>query len=239
MAPEAIVGEIPASQRHLVDIYALGVIAAEMLTGSHPFGGRSIAELMLGHLQGNARDIRELRPEIPLRVALLVREMMAKNPADRPQMTETIVHCLEAEREALRRRSLPLPARANILVVTPEPQSAERVRTVVELMASGTSTLRVARTAEVAIDLLTSLPHDLVLVELDAPSLNGVEFCMNLQSIPVLPKCVVVFGGAPQEGDLQLLARLGVDQFIPKRAFFTGRLATVVATVVSEVCSRR
>jgi len=77
LAPERADGgrATPAS-----DLYSLGVVAYECLTGQAPFGGESLA-VALAHLQ---QAIPPLPPSVPAAVAALVTELTAKDPAARP-----------------------------------------------------------------------------------------------------------------------------------------------------------
>ncbi|MGZ8635141.1 MAG: serine/threonine-protein kinase [Solirubrobacteraceae bacterium] len=81
MAPEQIRGEdvSPAT-----DIYALGCVFIECLTGSPPFGGRPSMRVLFAHLQDPPPDLNELRPDIPAAVARAVSRALEKEPVDRP-----------------------------------------------------------------------------------------------------------------------------------------------------------
>ncbi|QDU88611.1 Serine/threonine-protein kinase StkP [Pirellulimonas nuda] len=66
------------------DLYALGVILFEMLTGGLPFRGRSQGELLRQHVSNAPPNLLELAPATPPALALLVDRLLAKSPADRP-----------------------------------------------------------------------------------------------------------------------------------------------------------
>jgi len=68
------------------DIYSLGVILFEMLTGSRPFKGRH-AQLLYQHAQLKPPSFKDVAPELDIAPALeaVVRRCLEKNPADRPQ----------------------------------------------------------------------------------------------------------------------------------------------------------
>jgi hypothetical protein len=80
MAPEQITSARQVD--HRADIYALGVVLFEILTGSPPFSGNP-ATVLFGHLQHPAPDPRSLEPSIPINVADAIMIAMAKNPEDR------------------------------------------------------------------------------------------------------------------------------------------------------------
>src|SRR3954454_6444528 len=81
MAPEQIRGEdvSPAT-----DIYALGCVVIECLTGAPPFGGRPSMRVLFAHLQDPPPDLTELRPDIPAAAARAVNRALEKEPEERP-----------------------------------------------------------------------------------------------------------------------------------------------------------
>jgi serine/threonine-protein kinase len=101
IAPELIRRDrLPDDQRHLSDIYSLGVSAYEMLTGSGPFEGETINELLLSHLHAQPCRISEIRPEVPRALDAVILRALAKAP------TERYNNCLEllaAMLQAMRR----------------------------------------------------------------------------------------------------------------------------------------
>jgi len=67
------------------DIYSLGVMLYQMLTGALPFEAVSIRELIQLHLTTAPPPLRKLRPDAPAAVEQLVQRMLAKSPEQRPQ----------------------------------------------------------------------------------------------------------------------------------------------------------
>ena len=82
MAPEQIADE-PIDAR--ADIYAFGVLAYELLTGSPPFAGRSSQALIAAHMTMQPESIDRRRPGIPPALGALVMCCLEKRPSDRPQ----------------------------------------------------------------------------------------------------------------------------------------------------------
>jgi hypothetical protein len=85
MAPEIGAGRYDQS----IDIYALGVLLYEMLTGHPPFFGASTAEVLMKHL-GTTVDVTG----IPEPFAAVILKAMAKNPADRYETTQQMVEAV-------------------------------------------------------------------------------------------------------------------------------------------------
>jgi serine/threonine protein kinase len=82
MAPEQWVG--PAASPS-VDLYALGCILHEMVTGEPPFTGPGLPVVMHQHLTESPVPSHDLNPEVPEPLNDLVVSLLAKDAADRPQ----------------------------------------------------------------------------------------------------------------------------------------------------------
>jgi eukaryotic-like serine/threonine-protein kinase len=81
MAPEQIRGdEVSAA----TDIYALGCMIHECLSGTPPFGGRPSMRVLFAHLQEAPPDLSEERPDISPATAKAINRALEKEPEDRP-----------------------------------------------------------------------------------------------------------------------------------------------------------
>jgi eukaryotic-like serine/threonine-protein kinase len=86
MAPEQLRGEATGPA---VDLWALGVMLSEMLTGRHPFGGERRG--MIHSIQFEEPvPLREARPEVPSALERIVSRCLAKSPADRSGASEIL-----------------------------------------------------------------------------------------------------------------------------------------------------
>ena len=94
MAPEQATAS-PQTD-HRADIYALGAMAYEMLAGTPPFAGRSPQAMLAAHVMEDPEPVERRRPVVPSMLACLVRDCLAKRPADRPQTAVEVMHTLDA-----------------------------------------------------------------------------------------------------------------------------------------------
>jgi eukaryotic-like serine/threonine-protein kinase len=94
MAPEQAAAD-PHTD-HRADIYALGVLAYEMLAGRPPFTAPTAQAVVAAHMLQRPTPLAELRPSVPPALEALVLRCLEKRPADRPQTAAEVVHLLES-----------------------------------------------------------------------------------------------------------------------------------------------
>lgn len=94
IAPEQASGDSATDPR--ADLYSLGVVAYEMLTGTSPFGGRPAHELLAAHRSEMPEPLLSRRPETPPVLAALVMRLLAKSPAHRPHDAGEVLQTLDA-----------------------------------------------------------------------------------------------------------------------------------------------
>jgi serine/threonine-protein kinase len=94
MAPEQAVADPNVDRR--ADIYAVGVLIYEMLTGRPPFTGVTSQAVLAAHITETPRDVTSHRPSVPPALGAMVMRCLAKKPADRPQTAEDLLHQLDS-----------------------------------------------------------------------------------------------------------------------------------------------
>jgi serine/threonine-protein kinase len=93
MSPEQIRGK-PLDGRS--DVYALGVLAFELFTGQLPFPGKSAQETMIARLRGAPAKLRDVRPELPVKLEAVLLKALAIDPAQRYGSMDEMAHALDS-----------------------------------------------------------------------------------------------------------------------------------------------
>jgi serine/threonine-protein kinase len=95
MSPEQLLGD-PVDAR--ADIYSLGCILFQMLSGEAAFAADSREQMIRRRLHEPPPHVRDLRPEVPRRLDTLITHMLARAPGDRIASAAEISHALEPAR---------------------------------------------------------------------------------------------------------------------------------------------
>ncbi len=93
MAPEQATAD--PHQDHRVDIYALGVLGYELLTGRAPFSATTAQEMLAAHVTVAPDPVERYRPTVSPALAQIIMKCLAKKPADRWQTAEELLQHLE------------------------------------------------------------------------------------------------------------------------------------------------
>jgi len=96
IAPEQAAGD--PSLDHRADIYSVGAVAYEMLSGHPPFRGKSPQAVMIAHAKEVPEPIGKRRPDTPATLAKLVMKCLEKAPEQRPQRAAEFERALRPSR---------------------------------------------------------------------------------------------------------------------------------------------
>jgi serine/threonine-protein kinase len=94
MAPEQLAGD-PAAD-HRIDIYAVGLLAYELLTGNSPFTGPSPAATMAAQLTRVPEPLYQCCPDVPPPLSAIIMQCLAKEPSQRPPTAEALMTALDS-----------------------------------------------------------------------------------------------------------------------------------------------
>jgi eukaryotic-like serine/threonine-protein kinase len=93
IAPEQATGQPVDAQ---TDVYSLGVVLYELLAGDVPFPGESFVSVAMKHVNEQAPDLRDVRRDVPPRIAAAVDRALAKDPRHRFPTMDAFAAELEA-----------------------------------------------------------------------------------------------------------------------------------------------
>jgi TolB-like protein/tetratricopeptide (TPR) repeat protein len=211
MAPEQAAGDPNAD--HRVDIYALGVVGYEMLTGRLPFTSDQPHEIVAAHMSQPPEPLDRSNPELPLPLSRIVMRCLAKSPSDRWQSARELVEAFDA-----------LSFSGTQAVSAPRPTRWTRIR--VPVLAAGAlaavlGSVAIARAIGLGHDAIRSLAVLPMEIVGDSTSMlvfaRGVQEELNheLQQIPGLslalaPPDVMITGVSRR----QIGEALGVEHLI-------------------------
>jgi serine/threonine-protein kinase len=95
MAPEVIARTAEPGQGYLCDLYALGILAFELLLLRRPFQDRDLRTLFHQHLTAPVPPVRTVRRDVPAALEELIMELLAKSPQERPASAAQVVGRLQ------------------------------------------------------------------------------------------------------------------------------------------------
>ena len=207
MAPEALTGTVAEGAASLGDVYALGVLAYELLTGLAPFDGAEPVELYRAKTRKTPR-VTEHRPDVPAPLDELVMQMMSPDAHERPQGAEAVLWALRALRARVGAGGAARPF--SVLVVDDDPDMREALTLYVRAAAPDAE-IETTGDGRQAVKSVRRRVPDLLLLDLDLPDINGIEVCMLLRGMQLGDACMIVsVSGRATRADVELLQQLGV-----------------------------
>jgi len=117
-APEQARGEPPTPA---ADVYAIGIVIFEMLTGRLPYVGSNHQELAMAHLRESVPMVTDFNKNVPDSLAKIVYKVMSKEPAGRYRTADQLGHVLHNFRDRSRDHTVVGPQVDQPIVVPPVP----------------------------------------------------------------------------------------------------------------------
>jgi serine/threonine-protein kinase len=102
-APEQARGERPTPAS---DVYSIGIVMFELLTGRLPYVGANQQELALAHIREQVPNVVEYNPNVPDTLGQIVYKVMSKEPSARYRMADQLGHVLESYRDRGREQTV-------------------------------------------------------------------------------------------------------------------------------------
>jgi serine/threonine protein kinase len=140
MAPDQVIGEATARS----DIYSLGVVLYEMITGRLPYEGATSLEIIVKHSSAPIPDPRVINPQVPAALALLIQTALAKSPQERFQSAIALGRAVQESTGGARSPSLPS--------WPPAPPVAQQAPATTPPVPAGPTSVPIAPTSTAAID---------------------------------------------------------------------------------------
>jgi serine/threonine-protein kinase len=208
MAPEALTAGVAEGAAHLLDVYAFGVLAFELLCGIAPFADGDPQEMYRAKVKLPLPRVRTHRPDIAPKLDDFIAQLMAPKPHDRPQGAEAVEWQLRALRTTVgsdtRERAF------TVLIVDDDPDMRRGLALYVR---AGAPDAQIETTGDGtrAVQLVRRHAPDLLFLDLDLPGINGIEVLMLLRGMRLVETCrMVSVSGRASAADIELLRQLGV-----------------------------
>lgn len=208
LAPEFSRQDLPAHLLQRSDIYSLGVIAYEMLTGEPAYDIVTTQDMLSAHAAPPPLPSK-LRPELTTAFDAPLLAALAADPTRRTANADHFRRQLLSARETIHAR------RGNIRILVAD-DDGDFLALARETLSYGLpgAEIETVRDGEAALAAIDREPAALAVIDLDMPGMNGVELTAALRANYRLPIVVcTASGGAP---DWRLLSALGADGFLVK-----------------------
>jgi serine/threonine-protein kinase len=214
MAPEVgFQREVPPELAPRADVYSLGCVAYELLTGQLPFQASNGMRMIVQHGHAVAAPPSSLRSELGPDIDYAILRAMTKDPAERTPSAEAFRRDLVAGRAGTRE-----PIR--ILLVEDNDDFRELMQSELELEFPDAEIVAVGA-GDLALAAFDARTPSVVIMDLQMPGLDGIQLTALIRAretsvhVPIL-----IMTGTGVPADWARLSGLGADRFLVKPVVF-------------------
>jgi eukaryotic-like serine/threonine-protein kinase len=205
---ESIIPELA----HRIDVYALGCVTFELLTGRLPFSAKGLPAMLTDHGHTLPPRPSEVAPGLSPAFDRPLMEALAKDPRHRTADVSTLRRQMQAAFE----QSSPRFDGLDILVVDDDPANLQAMQALLEDVFPSVS-IRCAADGRVALQLALARTPSVVVTDLDMPHRGGLELTASLRSCTRTANVpIIVVTGQGGAKDWKVLHALGADRFLVK-----------------------
>jgi serine/threonine protein kinase len=224
MAPELARGEpIHARSAVALDIYGLGLVAFELLTGKRPFAAKSSAAILQDHAFRAPPPPSEVCAGLPSAFDAPILAALAKTPDARTTSAEALRMQLQRAHADLAE----YPEGLKIVVVDDDTSTLSAVCELLRMTFPAANVISVSNTQS-AMDVTRRERPDVVLTDLDMPGGGGSMLTAALRADPRTEDIpIIVITGRGGAADWAELRELGADRFLLKPIDFDALSAMI------------
>lgn len=209
------------------DVYALAVVAFELLTGQRPFGARSMAGMLQDHAFTPPPRPSELNPALPKAFDEVLLRALAKSPAARTPSAQALRRELSQAYDSV----LEFPRGLRILTADDDTGALLAVRELLLDAFPAAEVISVTNTNTAAAMALRD-PPDIVITDLHMPDGGATKLTAILREHPATARVpIIVVTGQGGADDWRELRALGADRFLVKPLDFDALAAMIRASL--------
>ncbi len=204
-APEKIRAHVPPHLRTRSDVYSLGTVGYQMLTGDTPFNGPDATRVFAQHLYKKPKPLAEVAPGTPRELCDAIDATLRKAPDERPT-SAALVDLLSDAKQAL-------SANRQALIVDDDPDFQAIAAASLETVA-GFSSVQTASCGEDALDILARQRFDLLVLDFHMPGTDVVSLTEKIRKDRSHDGMqILIVTGRGSASDWHRLSEVGANAF--------------------------